>query len=372
MAQKAQIVLEYSGGGTDGDSFTLDMFGNSRTFTKVATLGPFSANAREYNSNASLLDTLSYYAYGRYTISQSGSQFTLTAIDYGSVNDFGTVTFSGSPGVSVISQQDNISPACDLVISSVYVINESAPGGNGIAQVFASTSNGPIQYSLDNATWQASSSFNYLVGGSYTAYVKDNREGGACTDSMDFTVGAYVPPAPVLGCTNPAATNYDPAATEDDGTCEFPEPPVYDVMQPITIEVRHCIEEHPVMLSWKNRLGGFDHWLFSYRQSISKDTQELGLYELYSDELETQQSQQRTLGRLSQPSMVIGADNLSLNQRLALESIVDSPLVYRMFQDGTRYEVTVRTGSLPAYDTRDSTHSIELTVDLMRLNNLSN
>ena len=371
MAQYAQIVLEYSGGGTNGDSFTMDMFANSRTFTKVATLTPFSANARQYNSNASLLATLEYYAYGRYSVSQSGSRFTLTALAYDDAYNFGTVTFSGSPGVSVISQQDNDSPACDLVIGSIVVAAETAPA-NGVAQVFATTSNGPMQYSLDNATWQASSTFAGLVGGSYTAYVQDNRVSGPCSASLGFTIAPYVPPAPVFGCTNPAATNYNPAATEDDGTCVFPEAPVYNVMRAIQIEIQHCIPENPVMLVWKNRLGGFDHWLFGYRQSVGKETSELGLYELYADELETQQSQQRSLGKLSQPSMVLGADNLTLNRRLALESIVDSPLVYRLFQDGTRYEVTVRAGSIPAYDTRDSSHSFEVTIDLLRINNLSN
>lgn len=274
-----------------------------------------------------------------------------------------TVYHNGSGGVTFVDI------TCDLAISGVAVVAETSALNDGIAQVFATTTHGPIQYSKDNVNWQGGSTFSGLPPGSYTAYVLDND---GCISSQAFTIAAYVPPAPILGCTNPAATNYNPSATEDDGTCVFPEPPVFDVMQPITIEVRRCIEEHPVMLSWKNRLGGFEHWIFSYRQSIGKETSELGLYELYSDELETQQSQQRTLGRLSQPSMVIGADNLSLNQRLALEGIADSPLVYRLFQDGKRYEVTVKTGSIAPYDTRDSTHSIELVIELPRLNNLTN
>ena len=39
-------------------------------------------------------------------------------------------------------------------------------------------------------------------------------------------------PAPVLGCTDEAATNYNPAATEDDGTCQYdtdPQDPCADV-----------------------------------------------------------------------------------------------------------------------------------------------
>ena len=32
-------------------------------------------------------------------------------------------------------------------------------------------------------------------------------------------------PKTIKGCTNPKAENYNPNATEDDGSCEFPEPP---------------------------------------------------------------------------------------------------------------------------------------------------
>lgn len=34
-----------------------------------------------------------------------------------------------------------------------------------------------------------------------------------------FPVGEYAPVCAILGCTNPTATNYDPAATQDDGSC---------------------------------------------------------------------------------------------------------------------------------------------------------
>ena len=41
------------------------------------------------------------------------------------------------------------------------------------------------------------------------------------TQTLNVTNSIYVPP-PVLGCTNPGATNYDENATQDDGSCEFP------------------------------------------------------------------------------------------------------------------------------------------------------
>jgi hypothetical protein len=41
----------------------------------------------------------------------------------------------------------------------------------------------------------------------------------------------YAPP-PVSGCTDPAATNYDPNATVDDGSCTYPPPPVSGCTDP--------------------------------------------------------------------------------------------------------------------------------------------
>ncbi|MBU3942915.1 DUF11 domain-containing protein [Patescibacteria group bacterium] len=40
--------------------------------------------------------------------------------------------------------------------------------------------------------------------------------------SYDFGSHYVVPPAPVLGCTDSSATNYDSTATQDDGTCTYP------------------------------------------------------------------------------------------------------------------------------------------------------
>jgi hypothetical protein len=52
-----------------------------------------------------------------------------------------------------------------------------------------------------------------------------------CHDISHVTVSwkCKCEPEPIYGCTDPDALNYDPNATEDDGSCEYPPPPPEDV-----------------------------------------------------------------------------------------------------------------------------------------------
>jgi hypothetical protein len=84
------------------------------------------------------------------------------------------------------------SDSCDLFINSVSVTNESSTGANdGRIQVNASSSHGPIQYSLDNSTWQNSNVFNNRAPGNYIVYVRDAL---SCRAQQTVTIVAYVNP----------------------------------------------------------------------------------------------------------------------------------------------------------------------------------
>ena len=76
---------------------------------------------------------------------------------------------------------------CDATISSVTTDKkESAPGAaDGQITVNASSSYGPIQYSLDAIDYQSSPIFTGLAGGSYTAYIRDANN---CTSVKQFTL----------------------------------------------------------------------------------------------------------------------------------------------------------------------------------------
>ena len=71
--------------------------------------------------------------------------------------------------------QDVTSGGCDLVITHITIdAPETAPGAlDGQVTIFASSSFGGLEYSLDDATYQASPHFNTLSGGLKTFYARD-------------------------------------------------------------------------------------------------------------------------------------------------------------------------------------------------------
>jgi hypothetical protein len=95
--------------------------------------------------------------------------------------DFGGVNIGTIPGVPPPAN------VCDLAINFINVDHtESSPGAaDGQITVNASSSYGPIMYSLDNVSFQASPTFTGLTGGVKTAYVTDAN---GCTANANITV----------------------------------------------------------------------------------------------------------------------------------------------------------------------------------------
>lgn len=92
--------------------------------------------------------------------------------------------------VDSISAAPNPAPpvaACDLVINFINIDKpESAPGAaDGQLTINASSSYGPISYSLDGTNFQSSPIFNGLISGPYTVYVSDPN---GCTASATATI----------------------------------------------------------------------------------------------------------------------------------------------------------------------------------------
>jgi len=95
------------------------------------------------------------------------------------IRNFTVVDYSaGTPSPPIV---------CDAIINAVITgKKESAPGAaDGQITINASSSYGPIQYSLDASHYQPSPTFSGLTGGSYTAYIRDAN---GCTSVKQFTL----------------------------------------------------------------------------------------------------------------------------------------------------------------------------------------
>ena len=136
-----------------------------------------------------------------YTYSFAGGAFGTTA-------SFSTLL----PNTYVIIVKDAIgcshtySPVINAYIGiSVTSITQTpvncAGESNGTISLVATGGNGNYQYSLDNVTFQPLPTFNGLIGGNYTVFVKDNL---SCTATATITVVAPSTLSATATATNPS------------------------------------------------------------------------------------------------------------------------------------------------------------------------
>jgi hypothetical protein len=95
----------------------------------------------------------------------------------------------GQLGESLNAVECQIAPVCDIEISSIYTVTPtSGPAdADGEIQVSATSSNGAIQYSLDEnfTTFNTDGLFTSLYTNEYTVYARDEI---SCLDSITVTV----------------------------------------------------------------------------------------------------------------------------------------------------------------------------------------
>jgi hypothetical protein len=95
----------------------------------------------------------------------------------------------GQLGESLNAVECQIAPVCDIEISSIYTVTPtSGPAdADGEIQVSATSSNGTIQYSLDEnfTTYNTTGLFTGLYTNEYTVYARDEI---SCLDSITVTV----------------------------------------------------------------------------------------------------------------------------------------------------------------------------------------
>lgn len=107
-----------------------------------------------------------------------------------------------------------------LVPGTYYIEARQNSGGvtftlnkDGV-QVLNRTENG-APFDMNGGSTSTATGYNFTAG-NYTLTTRDSTG----TITTNFTIGSV--PQPIYGCTDPTATNYNPNATIDDGSCTYP------------------------------------------------------------------------------------------------------------------------------------------------------
>lgn len=108
-----------------------------------------------------------------------------------------------------------------------------------------------------------------------------------------------------------------------------------------------CID-NPVCLTWRNRKGGWDVWVFEGNQKVNLDVSEAIVFERFIDELSTTSTIKDYLSKKCNTELLLSWDNLEVSDIKGLEVMLSSPRVRMLVSDPGVYPPVFVTVLIPA------------------------
>jgi hypothetical protein len=131
---------------------------------------------------------------------------------------------------------------------------------------------------------------------------------------------------------------------------------------------------NPVYLKAKNDLGCWDYFMFERNQELVQDSVSGGFYSPYVSNIETANTNNDLISKLSKNSIQVGANGIGVIDFEAYKSLARSPKVYMLTNEAAPWQwttVILRNNSIKR-NTRHSTFDCEFTLDLPDTYNMSN
>lgn len=125
-----------------------------------------------------------------------------------------------------------------------------------------------------------------------------------------------------------------------------------------------CIPKNPFYVRWINRYGGFDHWMFSKRQTYERELKNVETFEPYIAQNYFATGTTVVINKKVESKVVIGADGLTEKEWKILSFIADSPFVQLYDKENVKWIDIVVEKSKLAMQTDSSLHGLEFTVQL--------
>lgn len=139
------------------------------------------------------------------------------------------------------------------------------------------------------------------------------------------------------------------------------------------IEYRKCVLLNPILFVWKNTIGGWDYWLFQVNQTQHIDTVSLGYFQKNYTKISDISNPQAEIGKQVTTRIILGADDLTIQQVKGLKGLLISNKIYILNQDGSvSREVILLPGTFLIQDTSDSLHSLEFEIQDVAINTITN
>jgi hypothetical protein len=204
-------------------------------------------------------------------------------------------------------------------------------------------------------------SLSWINGGDYTKLIRKNENSGTYTSLGSITSGSgAVNRLKVSDACESVLIEY---GIPDFLGAFFKQGDLTETKQ---IKINQTCLERPLAVSWLNTLGGREHWVFSYNQIHTLDTQSGATYQPNIDNLETATSNIFDLQKFAQPKISVGA-NVDIEDIEGLKSILYSICIEIETAKGW-IGVRVETGSFKILETKDTKATIEMTFVLPDIN----
>lgn len=141
------------------------------------------------------------------------------------------------------------------------------------------------------------------------------------------------------------------------------------------IKIYNGCTNNPFYISWLNSKGSWNYWLFTRKQTYNIDVKGGDTFETYITNLETAETVIDTFDKSAAQSVVVGADNLSINDINGLKGMLHSVKVQWLTNpetwqaDGCKWlTVLVKDGTWKIYETDKNKSSIEFEILLPQIN----
>lgn len=132
--------------------------------------------------------------------------------------------------------------------------------------------------------------------------------------------------------------------------------------------VASCVPESPFYVRWINQVGGVDYYMFSRRQEYEQTVKQVSSYEVVVDNIATARANSRAYALNVENRVTVGADGIPGDIYKALRLLPFSPVIEWWNEELSKWIALTPSKFTGKRRSSDSTHAIEVSFDLPRLN----